>query len=202
MNVVVFDSKPRTPSKIVCVGRNYVEHIAELNNEVPDSMILFNKPNSALSSTLRYVDEDCHFESEISFLVEAGRFVGVGFGLDLTKRALQAQLKAKGLPWERAKAFDGAAVFSDFAPFDGDVSSLRLELFVNEKLTQAASPALMIHKPDAILAEIKSFMTLHDNDIVMTGTPKGVAPYKRGDVFTGKIHTASRVLIEKTWVVE
>lgn len=202
MNAVSFNSAPVFPSKIVCVGRNYVEHIAELNNEVPDSIVIFNKPNSAIARDLRFIGDDCRFESEICFVVMGGKLAGVGFGLDLTKRDLQDKLKAKGLPWERAKAFDGAAVFSDFAPLIDDVKSLRLELYINSAPTQSGGYDLMIHKPDEILREISGFMTLEDGDIIMTGTPKGVASYRRGDVFTGKIFAKERELIGKMWTVE
>jgi len=105
------------PAKIVCVGRNFVEHIEELGNEIPENMVIFLKPNSAVAEDLRAChDEPLHYEGELCFLFEKGRFAAVGFGLDLTKRNLQSQLKVKGLPWERAKAFDGSVVFSSFVP--------------------------------------------------------------------------------------
>ena len=109
------------PSKIVCVGRNYVAHIRELNNEIPDSMVVFNKPNSAIADTLHsHIDgQTLHYESELAFLVAKGTLSAVGFGLDLTKRDLQTELKEKGLPWERAKSFDGAALFTTLE--DGDI---------------------------------------------------------------------------------
>ena len=115
MNQVLYDGLPITPSKIVCVGRNYVEHIQELNNDVPDQMVLFIKPNSAISPTLRcYHQEPLHYETELCFMVVDGAFKAASVGLDLTKRQLQSQLKIKGLPWERAKGFDGSALFSEF----------------------------------------------------------------------------------------
>ncbi len=117
------------PSKIVCIGRNYVEHIRELGNEIPTEPVIFIKPNSAIAENIHSNDsEEIHFEGEISFMVRSGELAAVGFGLDLTKRNLQSRLKAKGLPWERAKAFDGAAVFSEFVSFDGGINDLRLEL--------------------------------------------------------------------------
>ena len=121
------------PSKIVCVGRNFVAHIEELGNEMPDQMVLFNKPNSAISDILRsQVDsEPLHYESELAFVVRDGQFCAVGFGLDLTKRTLQSGLKAKGLPWERAKSFDGAALFSDFVTPPEKLDRLSLELTVD-----------------------------------------------------------------------
>ena len=115
MNVVNFEEQSISPSKIICIGRNYVDHIAELGNEVPDEMVVFLKPNSAISSKLQsYHQEPLHYEAELCFLYQQGHFTAVAIGLDLTKRNLQAKLKTKGLPWERAKSFNGAAVFSDF----------------------------------------------------------------------------------------
>ena len=110
MNTIQLDSQPIAPSKIVCIGRNYLEHIRELGNETPDAMVIFNKPNSAISQTLFALrDEPLHYEGEICFMVKQGELDALGFGLDLTKRELQSKLKSKGLPWERAKAFDAAA---------------------------------------------------------------------------------------------
>lgn len=188
MKSVKFDNKDIYPSKIVCVGRNYVEHIKELNNEMPDQLVLFNKPNSAISDNLRFFSEDTRFEGEICFLIMQNKIVGVGFGLDLTKADIQNGLKAKGLPWERAKGFDGSAVFSEFTPFNEDEKELHFELFINKNLAQKAGYSLMIHKPDEILKEILTFMTLEDGDIIMSGTPKGVATYKKSDDFSAKIY--------------
>ena len=99
------------PTKVLCVGRNYVDHIEELNNAIPDAMVVFNKPCTSVTSSLSsFHQEALHYEAEICFIVENGQYSAVGLGLDLTKRELQSSLKAKGLPWERAKAFDGSAV--------------------------------------------------------------------------------------------
>lgn len=107
MKPVKFDGRNVYPSKIVCIGRNYVEHIEELNNEIPKEPVIFIKPNSAISNDIYFNKKDViHFEGEISFLVKSDKPIGVGFGLDLTKREVQSKLKAKGLPWERAKSFD------------------------------------------------------------------------------------------------
>jgi len=202
MNKIIYDNKEVTPSKVVCVGRNYVEHIKELGNEMPEDMVLFCKPNSSISSELRYVGEDGHYEAEISFLIMGGDIKGVGFGLDLTKRDLQSKLKGKGLPWERAKAFDGAAVFSEFVHIEkSDIDSLEVELLINGKVAQKGGVELMIYKPKEIIKEIKSFMSLEDGDIVMSGTPKGVGKFKRGDSFVGKIKKNSLEIIKKEWIV-
>ncbi|MEW6982462.1 fumarylacetoacetate hydrolase family protein [Colwelliaceae bacterium 6471] len=200
MKTVQFNDKSVTPSKIICIGRNYVDHIAELGNEVPDEMVVFIKPNSAISDELMsYHQEPLHYEAEICFMVENGQFAAVAVGLDLTKRALQTQLKTKGLPWERAKAFDGAAVFSDFVAIDNIENSLTVALRINEQLMQVGSVELMIYSPSAILNELKSFITLQDGDIVMTGTPKGVGVVNAGDTFTGSIYDNKQNLVAKEW---
>ena len=200
MNTVQLDQAPITPSKVVCIGRNYAEHIAELGNEVPTEPVIFIKPNSAISAELRTdaVDE-IHYEGEITFVVQAGALAAVGFGLDLTKRALQSRLKEKGLPWERAKAFDGSAVFSEFVSYAGPVEDLRLELHINDKLIQSGGCDMMMHSPQQVLAEATSFLTLEDGDLIMTGTPKGVGKVCAGDMFTGKIFAKDALLIEATW---
>lgn len=202
MKTVVYEGRAVTPSKVVCIGRNYVEHIYELGNEIPSSMVVFNKPNSAVTERLHYHSEDCRFEGEICFLIERGVFSGIGFGLDLTKADIQNHLKAKGLPWERAKGFDGSAVLSPFVKLDVPLESLRMELWKNEELVQFADYDLMIYKPEPMLEEIKSFMTLEDGDIIMSGTPKGVGNYHVGDRFTGKVLSGDTVLIDHTWIAE
>ena len=179
------------PSKVVCIGRNYVDHIKELANEIPDEMVVFLKPNSAISATLSAMhnDEALHYEAELSFLYQGGQFTAVALGLDLTKREVQGKLKAKGLPWERAKAFDGSAVFSDFVaiPEEG-LSQLNLSLVINDELKQQGGVSLMLVKPAEILKELQSFISLEDGDIVMTGTPKGVGVIATEDSFVGQIY--------------
>ena len=196
MKSIRYHDSKITPSKVICVGRNYVEHIKELNNETPDTMVLFNKPNSAISDTLYYIQEDCRFEGEICFLIKDKQIEGIGFGLDLTKAGIQNKMKAKGLPWERAKAFDNSAVLSEFVKFEGDIKTIEMKLFVNDTLAQHATYDLMIYKPDEILAEIDSFMSLEDGDIIMSGTPKGVATYRKGDIFKAQIFVAETLLLE------
>lgn len=205
MNTVAVNHQLIKPSKIVCVGRNYVEHINELNNDMPDQMVLFIKPNSAISAELNSVHlEPLHYEAELCFMVENGQFSAVGLGLDLTKRGLQTKLKTKGLPWERAKAFDGSAVFSKFITLDssnGQVSdTLTFELFINDVVVQFGNIALMINKPADILQEITDFMSLVDGDIVMTGTPKGVGVVNAGDMFRAKLFDKGILLTEIKWL--
>lgn len=200
MNCVHFEKRKPEPSKIVCVGRNYVEHIHELGNEIPENMVLFNKPNSAIATRLKYFGPECRFEGEICFLVEAGALAGVGFGLDLTRADVQNHLKRQGLPWERAKAFNGSALFSSFVRLEAPLDSLRMELEVNGVVRQHGDVALMIYKPEEILAEIQTFMHLETGDVIMSGTPKGVGGYAVGDRIVGRIYAGERLLTEEVWV--
>ncbi|MFV0480641.1 MAG: fumarylacetoacetate hydrolase family protein [Campylobacteraceae bacterium] len=200
MNSIVFGGERITPSKVICVARNYVEHIHELKNEVPSSMVLFNKPNSSITDKLKMFDGNIHYEGEICFVIKGGEIAGVGIGLDLTKREIQSVLKEKGLPWERAKAFDGAAVLSEFVDIDG-YDKINFELFINGVLKQKGEIAQMIYKPLMVLEEIESFMSLEDGDVIMSGTPKGVGSYKLDDVFNLKLYDDKKLLIEKTWKV-
>ena len=201
MNTIRYHDRLITPSKVICVGRNYVEHIKELNNDTPDTMVLFNKPNSAITDTLHYIQEDCRFEGEICFLIQDKKIEAIGFGLDLTKAGIQNKMKEKGLPWERAKAFDNSAVLSKFVKLEGDIKTIEMKLFINDTLAQHATYDLMIYKPDQILSEISSFMTLEDGDVIMSGTPKGVATYKKEDVFSAEIFVDDTIVVSSIFVV-
>ncbi|MCM2678748.1 fumarylacetoacetate hydrolase family protein [Echinimonas agarilytica] len=192
-----------TPSKIVCIGRNYVEHIAELNNEIPEQAVVFVKPNSAISNELQAVhQEPLHYEGEICFVVKQGRFAAVGFGLDLTKRTLQSSLKEKGLPWERAKAFNGAAVLGNFVPINAVSDDLRLELWIDGSLAQSGGVSQMMYQPSTVLSDLATFMTLEDGDVVMTGTPKGVGVVNAGSTFEGKIFDDQHLLCSSQWIAK
>lgn len=199
MNSIRLDDNSIFPSKVVCIGRNYTEHIAELNNETPDDMVFFIKPNSSITDKLIFPQDNnsCHYEAEISLLIEEGKVSAVAFGLDLTLREVQSKLKTKGLPWERAKAFDNSAVFSKFVSFNGDISKLEVELYINGELKQKGDVSLMINKPKEIIAEAQTFLSFDDGDILMTGTPKGVGEFVSGDEFTGKILYDGEVLVEE-----
>ncbi|MBE9538363.1 MAG: fumarylacetoacetate hydrolase family protein [Proteobacteria bacterium] len=203
MQTVIVNGQSVTPSKVVCIGRNYVAHIEELGNEIPDQMVVFNKPNSAISNTLySSLDEPLHYEGELAFVVKSGKLAAVGFGLDLTKRTLQSKLKEKGLPWERAKAFDGAALFSEFVPLPSGVDELSLRLTIDNELRQAGGVSLMMYKPQTILQELAKFTTLEDGDIIMTGTPKGVGVVNAGECFKGQVLTGKEVLISTSWIAK
>ena len=199
MKTVLYNNEKTVPSKIICVGRNYVNHIKELNNEIPEEMVLFMKPNSSITDTLNsFSGEVLHYESELSLMYMDGGFKAAAFGLDLTKRELQSRLKAKGLPWERAKAFDGAALFSPFISVDCNLD-LSLVLKINGEIIQASDEEHMIYKPDEILEEIKKHFTLFDGDIVMTGTPSGVGTISRGDLFEGLILDGKLTVTYAEW---
>lgn len=203
MNTICISQKMITPSKIVCVGRNYYAHISELNNEIPKQMVLFSKPNSAIDSELNsYHQAPIHYEGELAFVFENGQFSAVGFGFDLTKRALQSQLKQQSLPWERAKSFDGSAVFSEFIPIAHIDPSLSFTLTIDGVSAQQGNLALMIHSPEEILKEIQSFMSLNDGDIVMTGTPKGVGVLKSGCVYQALIKNDQEILLKQQWIAQ
>ena len=202
MKSITLEGEKLYPSKIVCIGQNYVEHIRELGNEIPDEPVIFVKPNSAITDEIQSLDNELlHYEGEIAFVVVGGEFAGVGFGLDLTKRALQTRLRDKGMPWERSKAFDGAAVLSDFVGIEGSLENLRLELWINDELIQDGGYQLMMNKPADILAEVGTFMSLEDGDVILSGTPAGVGEVKPGDVFVGRIFAGDTLLVEKAWTV-
>lgn len=202
MNSILLEDLTVTPSKIICIGRNYVEHIEELGNEMPTDMVVFNKPSSAISKDLHshHLDHALHYEAELCLLMNNGQVSAVGLGFDLTKRELQGQLKTKGLPWERAKAFDGAACFSKFIPLSVSIEELRYQLFIDGELTQSGDPNKMIFPVEKMLEELQAFMSLTDGDIIMTGTPKGVGVVKAGAQYLVKLSVQDQVLIEHSWI--
>ena len=143
-----------------------------------------------------------HYEGELTFVVEDGRFAAVGFGLDLTKRALQDRLKSRGLPWERSKAFDGSALFSEFVALPERLGSLSLQLDVDGETRQRGGVELMMYKPPAILRELQSFTTLEDGDLIMTGTPAGVGTIRTGERFEARVLAGDELLVAATWVAQ
>ncbi len=185
--------------KVVCVGRNYAAHARELNNPVPTEPVLFIKPNTALATLGEAIFipshlGGCHFETEMSILIgqpltecnEAqaqAAILGVGIGLDLTLRDLQQQLKDKGLPWEKAKSFDGACPASEFISPDqlGDLQHQQIRLSLNQQVRQDGNSADMLTPVLPLLVYISQFFTLLPGDLVFTGTPAGVGPLAIGD---------------------
>ena len=202
MQSVLFNGQAVTPSKVVCIGRNYVEHIEELNNEVPTEPVIFVKPNSAITTEIStHASDAIHYEAEISFIIENNQFIAAGIGLDLTKREVQSTLKTKSLPWERAKGFDKSAVFSEFVAINNKIETLRLVLSINDAIIQQANYDLMIYKPAQIVEAVSEFMSFENGDILMTGTPKGVGKVNQGDVFVGQLYDQDTLLITQTWKV-
>lgn len=185
--------------KIVCIGRNYLDHVRELGNAVPETPLLFMKPSTALvglDAPLRLPEARgaCHHELELAVLIgrrltgtspAAAReaIAGYGLALDLTLRDLQAELKAKGQPWELAKAFDGACPLSAFVRPEElpDPQAVEIELYVNGERRQHGSTAQMMHPILDLIAHVSRHFTLLPGDVVLTGTPAGVGPLAGGD---------------------
>lgn len=191
--------------KIVCLGRNYLDHIRELGNKVPDRAIIFCKPASSLLSDggqilLPEYTNDCHHELELAVLIgNPGKNIakkdalqhvaGYGVALDLTLRDLQNELRDKGMPWEIAKGFDTSCPLSDFVAADqvANPNDIRLKLKVNGELRQDGTTAQMMRSVEEIIAELSQFYTLEAGDIILTGTPAGVSRIKSGDQLDGEI---------------
>ena len=189
------------PSKVVCIGKNYADHIEEMGGLKPDDMTVFVKPPSAITTVLQaYRDEPVHYETEICFRICDHKLVAVGLGLDLTKRETQGRLKQQGLPWERAKAFDGSALFSEFVALPDEVNDLSLTLHVDDDLRQKGHISMMLYPPHVILSELSSFMSLADHDIIMTGTPAGVGPLEAGQCYQATLYKGSTILVSQSWI--
>ncbi|QWV05161.1 fumarylacetoacetate hydrolase family protein [Pseudoalteromonas shioyasakiensis] len=200
MQSVKWNGDVFTSSKIICVGRNFAAHIAELNNETPASMVLFAKPNSAITDMLNseHLGEALHYETELCFLVKNKQLAAVGLGLDLTKRELQSILKEKGLPWERAKAFNGSVLFTEFVAVN-DSLHYQFSLKIDGKETQLGDTKLMLFNAEQILAEISEFMDLEDGDIIMTGTPAGVGKVAANSTFAVTLMDGQQELLSHQW---
>ncbi len=191
--------------KIICIGRNYVDHISELNNEKPSEPVIFLKPETAVlpKKTPFYIpdfSQDVHHEVEVLVKIcKVGKYISpkfasnyyeeIGLGIDFTARDLQSQLKAKGLPWEKAKAFDHSAIIGSFLSKKSftSVENINFELRSNGAVVQTGNTSLMLWKIDEIIAYVSQFFTLKKGDVIFTGTPKGVASVKAGDVLEGFI---------------
>jgi len=191
--------------KIICIGRNYVDHIEELKNERPTEPVVFLKPDTAIlpKEFPFYIPEfsnDVHYEAELVIKIsKVGKYIDpkfspnyyneIGLGIDFTARDLQAQLKAKGLPWERAKAFDGSAVLGDFTPIQNydALKQTNFELHKNNKIVQQGNASHMIWNFNEIVAYVSQYFTLKTGDLIFTGTPAGVGPVTAGDILEGFI---------------
>ena len=200
MQSVCFNGQLVEPRKVICVGKNYAAHIEEMASVPAEDMVVFMKPAISIGSELvAEMGEPLHYEGEICLLLQGGQAIGVGFGLDLTKRKTQSALKAAGLPWERSKAFTGSALFSEFVQAPEDLSQLGLELRVNDALRQKGDVSLMLYPLAVILEELRQFLTLEDGDIIMTGTPAGVGPVQSGECFDGRVLAGEQVLAQAVW---
>ncbi|QCW99277.1 fumarylacetoacetate hydrolase family protein [Aggregatimonas sangjinii] len=191
--------------KIICIGRNYADHIKELDNERPTDPVVFIKPDSAVLPKEQdfYIPEfskDVHYEVEVLLKIKkVGKHISskfahtyydeVGLGIDFTARDLQAQLKEKGLPWEKAKGFDGAAVIGEWRPKTNykDLNNLDFSLQKNDKIVQNGNTRLMLWKIDELIAYVSRFFTLKKGDIIFTGTPAGVGRIQANDYLSGRL---------------
>ncbi len=189
--------------KILCVGRNYVEHIEELNNERPSEPVLFLKPDTALLSTefpfvIPEFSSEIHYEAEVVIKInKVGKYIEskfahkyydqVSLGIDFTARDLQSKLKEKGLPWEKAKAFDNSAIVGSFIGKDqfSDMNDIHFSMKQNGVVVQKASTAQMIWKIDELIADISKYFTLKTGDLIFTGTPVGVGKVNPNDLLEG-----------------
>ena len=184
--------------KIICIGRNYAEHAKELGNEIPESPVIFMKPDTAVlkKGSDFYIPEfsnDVHYELELVLKIsKGGKYIQeenadkyydeIGLGIDFTARDLQSQLKAKGLPWELAKGFDGSAVLSEFyKKEDFDMKNINFSLMKNKEQVQNGNTSLMIFSPEKIIAFVSQYFTLKVGDLIFTGTPKGVGKVSEND---------------------
>ncbi|MFO7812375.1 MAG: fumarylacetoacetate hydrolase family protein [Pelovirga sp.] len=199
------DGTTLNPGKIIGLGRNYLDHIRELGNAVPERAVIFSKPQSSLLDNggiihLPEFSKECHHELELAVLIgKTGKNIirekaldhvaGYAVALDLTLRDLQAELKEKGLPWDIAKGFDSSCPLSAFVPSDQvtQPNNLELQLKVNGEVRQQGNTAHMMRSVEEIIAEISIYFTLERGDIILTGTPAGVAGIHSGDILEGTI---------------
>jgi 2-keto-4-pentenoate hydratase/2-oxohepta-3-ene-1,7-dioic acid hydratase in catechol pathway len=189
--------------KIICIGRNYTEHITELQNERPTEPVVFMKPDSAVllkqhPFVIPEFSDDIHHEIEIIVKInKVGKYIDtkfahkyydeIGVGIDFTARDLQQNLKDKGLPWEKSKAFDGSAVIGDFLSIKtfSSLENLTFELTNNGETVQKGNANNMLWKIDELISYVSQYFTLKIGDIIFTGTPAGVAKVNPNDVLEG-----------------
>ena len=203
--------------KIICVGRNYRDHAAELNNEVPEQPVIFMKPDSALLQNnmpffIPPFSQEIHYEVELVVRIHRiGKHIQpkfahkyynqLGLGIDFTARDLQQQLKSKGLPWEKAKGFDGSALVSSFVSTDTfetlDTIDFRLEK--NGQTVQQGHTKDMLWGINALIAYISQYFTLKIGDLIFTGTPAGVGPVVENDLLEGFLGERSMFQLQVKW---
>ncbi|WP_456442488.1 fumarylacetoacetate hydrolase family protein [Psychroserpens sp.] len=191
--------------KLICIGRNYTDHIKELENEKPTDPVVFLKPDTSILLKkqpffIPDFSEDVHHEVEILVKInKVGKHISkkfahkyydhISLGIDFTARDLQSKLKAKGLPWEKAKAFDGAAVIGEWLPKENfkDVDDINFSLQKNQTIVQEGNTSLMLYKIDEIIEYVSKYFTLKIGDIIFTGTPAGVGRVIANDKLKGFI---------------
>jgi len=191
--------------KILCIGRNYADHIEELGNPTPEAPVIFIKPASSIIGEGEQIvippySHDCHHEAELALLIgkkgkdipvdqSLGYIAGYGVGIDLTLRDVQGKLKKKGLPWEIAKGFDTACPLSSFVEASrvSDPQNLQIRLTVNGEIRQDGNTSMMIHRIPAIISHMSGNFTLEPGDVILTGTPAGVSRIVSGDKLTAEI---------------
>jgi 5-carboxymethyl-2-hydroxymuconate isomerase len=205
MYTINLDGRELSVGKIICIGRNYAEHIKELGNKVPDKPVIFMKPASSIVKTggaivIPAYSDDCHHEIELAVLIgrqgkgirseEALEYVaGYAVALDLTLRDVQSVQKEKGLPWEIAKAFDTSCPLSSFVSADriSDPQNLQLKLTINGETRQDGNTRDMMRCVADLIAATSSYFTLEEGDILLTGTPSGVGRIQSGDQLVASI---------------
>ena len=191
--------------KIICIGRNYAKHIEELANERPENPVVFLKPDSSILPRknpffIPPFSSDVHYEVEVLVKINkvgkhiATRFAHkyydeIGLGIDFTARDIQQKCKEKGLPWEKAKAFDGSAVIGDFYDKSNfDLENLSFKLFKNDKVVQDGNTKAMLWKVDELISYVSQYFTLKKGDVIFTGTPAGVGKVSENDILIGEIN--------------
>ncbi len=192
--------------KLICIGRNYTDHIEELENERPENPVVFIKPDTSILLKkqpffIPDFSDDIHHEVEVLIKInKVGKHIDkkfahkyydeVSLGIDFTARDLQAKLKEKGLPWEKAKAFDGAAVIGEWVSKDKyeDIDTIDFQLEKNGDVVQQGNTRLMLWKIDELIEYVSKYFTLKIGDIIFTGTPAGVGAVKPNDTLTGYIN--------------
>ncbi|MBT8299768.1 MAG: fumarylacetoacetate hydrolase family protein [Maribacter sp.] len=191
--------------KIICIGRNYTEHIKELANERPEEPVVFIKPDSAVLPKeqdffIPDFTKEVHYEVEVLVKIcKVGKHIDerfahkyyneVGLGIDFTARDLQNKLKQKGLPWEKAKGFDGSALIGKWLPKSDckDINNLNFSLLKNNELVQQGNTGLMLWKINELIAYVSTYFTLKKGDVLFTGTPAGVGQIVANDYLSGKL---------------
>ena len=189
--------------KLICIGRNYAAHIEELQNERPKEPVVFIKPDSAILPKeqdfyIPQFSEEIHYEVEVLVKIKkVGKHIAkqfahtyydeIGLGIDFTARDLQSKLKAKGLPWEKAKGFDGSAVVGKWNPKEKyeNIDKLGFSLLKNGENVQKGSTSLMLWKIDELISYVSTYFTLKKGDILFTGTPAGVGKVSPNDYLSG-----------------